>query len=92
MGPEPQKKTSTLQVNLNTILLTICVALSGWALKSIEDLKTQVAGEVPIVNANSSAIMGINEVNKDQSEKLSDALRRITVLETMQSDQKNKTN
>lgn len=88
---EPQKSTGSVQRNFNTILLAICVTLSGWALKSIEDLKTQLAGEVPIINANSSAIMSINEVDKDQTEKLGEVMQRLSIIETMQSDRsKNK--
>lgn len=90
MTPAPQKKIGNGQLNLNTFLLAICVGLSGWALKSIEELKTDLAGQIPIINANSSAIIGIDQVNKEQSEKLSDATRRITVLETIIADQSKK--
>jgi hypothetical protein len=82
---EPQKKTGNSQLNLNTILLTICMGLSGWVLWSINQLDSEIAGLIPIINVNSSAIQDINRVDKDQSEKLADALRRITVLETIQA-------
>lgn len=79
------------QLNLNTVLLTICVSLSGWALKSIEQLKEQVAGQTPLITANSSAIMGINVVQKEQSDKIGAIFIRITTIETEQTDKsKNK--
>lgn len=85
MTPAP-KKEGTGQLNLNTVLLTVCVALSGWALKSIEQLKEQVAGQTPIINANSNAIMGINGVQKEQSDKIGTIFIRMTTLETEQAD------
>ena len=87
---EPPKKTNNGQLNLNTILLTICMGLSGWVLWSINQLDSEIAGLIPIINVNSSAIQDINRVDKDQSEKLADALRRITVLETIQADRSHK--
>jgi len=87
----PPKRAGAGQLNLNTILLTICVGLSGWALKSIEDLKTQMAGQVPITSANSAAIIGINNVISDQSKTLIELSTRLTAVETKQSDQ-NKNN
>lgn len=86
MTPQPTKKMGNGQVNLNTILLTICVALSGWALKSIEELKTQLAGQIPVITANSSGITDINKVNREQSEKLEAMENRITTLEILQKD------
>jgi TolA-binding protein len=84
---EPVKRNVNGQLNLNTILLGICVTLSAWALKNIDDLKTQMAAETQIVNENSSAIMGINQVNKEQSQSIGELAKRITVLETIQADQ-----
>lgn len=89
MTPAP-KKEGNGQVNLNTILLTICVGLSAWALESIEQLKQQVAGQTPLINANSNAIMGINGVQKEQSDKIGALFIRLTTLETEQSDRVNK--
>lgn len=90
MTPVPKKEGSG-QLNLNTILLAICVGLSGWALESIEQLKQQVAGQIPLINANSNAIMGINGVQKEQSDKIGTLFIRMTTLETQQSDRsKNK--
>ena len=86
MTPQIQKKMKDGQVNLNTILLTICVGLSGWALKSIEDLKTELAGQIPIINANSSGISDINKVNKEQSETIEAIVNRVTTLEILQKD------
>ena len=87
---EPVKRPGNMQLNLNTWLLAICMGLSGWVLWSINELDEKIAGMIPLINVNSSAIEGINKVNADQTEKLSDALRRITVLETIQSDHSHK--
>lgn len=84
------KKIGSGQLNLNTVLLAICVGLSGWALKSIEQLKEQVAGQTPLINANSNAIMSINGVQKEQSDKIGTLYIRMTTLETQQSDRLNK--
>jgi hypothetical protein len=84
MIQQPKKETN-VQLNFNTILLTICMGLSGWVLWSINQLDAEIAGLIPLINVNSSAIQDINKVDKDQSEKLADALRRITVLETIQA-------
>jgi hypothetical protein len=93
MTPQPTKKMGNGQLNLNTVLLTICVGLSGWALKSIEDLKSQVAGQIPIITANSAGILDVNKVNREQSDKLEAAENRITTLEILQKDQnKNRKN
>jgi hypothetical protein len=81
----PKKEPRNVQLNLNTVLLTICMGLSGWVLWSINQLDQEIAGLIPLINVNSSAIQDINKIDKDQTEKLSDALRRITVLETIQS-------
>lgn len=86
MTPQPVKKMGNGQVNLNTVLLTICVGLSGWALKSIEDLKSQLAGQIPIITANSAGISDINKVNREQSDKLEAMENRITTLEILQKD------
>lgn len=83
---EPAKRSTNMQLNLNTWLLAICMGLSGWVLWSINALDEKIAGMMPLINVNSGAIEGINKVNADQTEKLSDALRRITILETKQSD------
>ena len=85
MTQEP-KRNGNIQLNLNSILLAICVSLSGWALKSIEELKSQVSGLVPQINANASAIMGINKVNQHHSDKLEDLSDRIIKLETIIQD------
>lgn len=79
-----------MQINLNTFLLTICVALSSWALKSINDLQRQLAGLVPIVNTQGTAIIGINAVNADQTDKIDDVSTRLTKLETIQLDHSHK--
>lgn len=86
MTPQPVKKMGNGQLNLNTVLLTITMGLSAWALKSIEQLKEQVAGQVPITTANSNAIMSINGVQAEQSNKIGILWNRVTVLETMQAD------
>lgn len=90
MTPAPQKRIGSGQLNLNTFLLAICVGLSGWALKSIEELKEQVAGQIPIINSNSSGIMSINGVNKEQSTQIESLSNRVTAIETKQSDSKTK--
>lgn len=87
MTPQPAKKMGNGQVNLNTVLLTICVGLSGWALKSLEDLKTELAGQIPIISANSAGILDINKVNREQSDKLEAMENRITTLEILEKDQ-----
>jgi hypothetical protein len=83
MTQEPPKRNGNVQLNLNTVLLAICVGLSSWALKSIEDLKTQMAGQVPIINANSAAIMNVNSLDKEQSDKLEAIDNRLTTLEAI---------
>lgn len=86
MTPQPVKKMGNGQLNLNTVLLTITMGLSGWALKNIEQLKEQVAGQVPITTANSNAIMSINSVQAEHSEKIGSVSNRVTILETIQAD------
>lgn len=82
---QSEKKEPNIQLNVNTILLTICMGLSGWVLYSINQLDEKIAGLIPIINVNSSAIEEVNKLDKDQTEKLANALQRITVLETIQS-------
>jgi hypothetical protein len=82
---QPQKKEPNIQLNVNTILLTICMGLSGWVLYSINQLDEKIAGLIPLINVNSSAIEEVNKLDKDQTEKLANALQRITVLETIQA-------
>lgn len=81
----PEHRIGRGQVNLNTVLLAVCVGLSGWALKSISDLQEQVSGIVPVVTANSSAIMSINQVNSSQTNRLEELANRLTKVETVQS-------
>lgn len=90
MTPQPVKKPGSIQLNLNTVLLTICVGLSSWALKSINDLQNQLSGLVPVVSTQGSAITGINAVNSEQTNKIDDISTRLTKLETIQLDRKNK--
>jgi hypothetical protein len=91
MAPEEtEEKAGTGQVNLNTVLLTICITLSGWALYSINQLDEKIAGMMPLININSSAVDGINKVNGEQSNKIENILNRLTAIETKQSDSKNK--
>jgi hypothetical protein len=82
---QSEKKEPNIQLNVNTILLTICMGLSGWVLYSINQLDEKIAGLIPIINVNSSAIQEVNKLDKDQTEKLANALQRITVLETIQA-------
>ena len=90
MTPQPQKdvpQKNNIQINLNTLLLTICVGLSTWGLKSINDLQKQLSGLVPVVSNNGSAIIGINAVNAEQTNKIDELSNRLTKVETIQSDQ-----
>lgn len=73
------------QLNLNTLLLAVCVGLSGWALKSIDDLQKQVASILPVISSNGAAISGINAVNADQTSQLDKLANRVTRLETLES-------
>ncbi len=81
-----RNKPTNIQVNLNTFLLAICVGLSSWALYSINQLDEQIAGMLPLINANATAVSGINAVNKEQSEKIEELSARLIKLETIQSD------
>lgn len=88
---EQPKRSINGQFNLNTVLLSGCLALSGWVLFSINQLDEKIAGMMPLINANSSAISSINEVDKEHSEKLEQLSIRLTQLETIQASQsKNK--
>jgi hypothetical protein len=91
---EPQesvpKRANNGQLNLNTWLLAICVGLSGWLLYSVNQLDSEVAGMMPLINQNASAIQGVNNVNSEQSKKIDDLLIRLTKLETIQADHSNK--
>jgi hypothetical protein len=86
MTQEPPKRNGNVQLNLNTLLLTICVGLSGWALYSINQLDQRVAAMMQMINGNSSAISDINKFDGKQSEKIEDILNRLTKLETIQAD------
>jgi len=87
---EPAKRANNGQLNLNTWLLAICVGLSGWLLYSVNQLDSEVAGMMPLINVNSSAIQGVNQVNAEQSRKIDDLLMRLTKVETIQADHSNK--
>jgi len=80
------KKNGNVQLNLNTILLTVCMTLSGWVLFSINQLDEKIAGMIPLINANSSAILDVNKVDAEQSMKIDDLSTRLTKLETMAAD------
>lgn len=82
---QPNKKNTNMQLNLNTWLLAICMGLSGWVLYSINQLDSEIAGILPLINTNSSSIQGINAVNKEQSEKLEQLSDRVIKLEILQS-------
>ena len=86
---EPQKRGNG-QLNLNTVLLGICVTLSGWALKSIEDLKEEIVAVSIKTDQNSTTIQGINNVILDQSKTIEQLSIRLTAIETKESDYKNK--
>lgn len=83
---QPVKKVTNVQLNLNTLLLTICMGLSGWVLWSINQLDSEISGIMPLINVNSKSIEDINRVDKDQSKELEDVLNRLTKLETMLMD------
>lgn len=83
-------KNNNMQLNLNTWLLAICMGLSGWVLYSINQLDSEIAGMMPLINMNSSAIQNINAVDKEQSEKLEQLADRIIKMETLQSNHSNK--
>lgn len=90
MTPQPQNKSGSGQLNLNTVLLSICVMLSGWALKSIDDLRVQVGKQGENTSQNSGDIIGIDKVLSDQSSIIHLLDIRINRLETQQIDRKNK--
>jgi hypothetical protein len=90
MTPEPPKRNGNMQTNLNTWLLAICMGLSSWVLYSINQLDAEIAGMIPLVNANSSAIQSVNAVDKEQSVSIEDIKNRLTKLETEQADHTNK--
>lgn len=73
-----------IQLNLNTVLLSICVGLSGWALKSIEDLKVAVSNQGIRITNNGAAIIGIDNVLSESYKKTDELEHRITILETIQ--------
>jgi uncharacterized coiled-coil protein SlyX len=87
---EPLKRGGNGQLNLNTVLLGICVTLSGWSLKSIVDLKEEIVAVRIKTDENSSTIMGINQVILDQSKTIEQLSIRLTTIETKESDSKNK--
>ena len=90
MIQEPAKRTTNLQLNLNTWLLTICLGLSSWVLYSINQLDEEIAGIMPLINANASAIESINTLDKEQSRKIEEMDTRLTKLETQQADHSSK--
>jgi hypothetical protein len=80
------KRNGNVQLNLNTILLAICMGLSGWVLFSINQLDEKLAGMMPLINANSTAILDVNKLDREQSQKIEDLSTRLTKLETMAAD------
>jgi len=62
------------------------MTLSGWVLFSINQLDEKIAGMIPLMNANSSAILDVNKVDAEQSRKIDDLSTRLTKLETMAAD------
>jgi hypothetical protein len=86
----PVKRSNNGQLNLNTWLLTACVALSGWVLYSINQLDEKIAGMMPLINVNATAIESVNKVDEDQTRRLDDISTRLTKLETQSDLQKGK--
>lgn len=87
---ETPKKATNAQLNLNTFLLATCVGLSGWALKSIEDLKVLAGRLTERIAHTESGILSENQVQQEQSEKIGVLFNRLTVVETIQSDHSHK--
>lgn len=81
-----KKAPGNMQLNVNTILLTICMGLSSWVLWSINQLDAQISSITTSINVNSKSIEDINTVDKDQSKELGDLFNRMTILETILSD------
>lgn len=79
-----------MQLNLNTWLLAICMGLSSWVLYSINQLDSEIAGLIPLINTNSSAVQNINNVDNDQTKKIDELYSRLIKLETIQSDHSHK--
>lgn len=83
----PPKKNGNGQLNLNTVLLSICMCLSGWVLFSINALDEKIAGMMPLINQNAAAILDVNKVDDEQTRKIDELSTRLTKLETIQADQ-----
>jgi hypothetical protein len=77
------------QLNLNTVLLAICISLSGWLLYSVNQLDEKIAGIEPAMNYNTNAIEEIKGVNNSRDERLYEMSTRLTRLEGLE-DNRNK--
>jgi hypothetical protein len=80
----PQIEKS-FQLNLNTILLGLCVSGIAWTLKSINDLDSRMAVQEVIVNADHEAIKDMNRVQEFRSRAYQDLMDRMLKLETLES-------
>ena len=72
---------ATFQANLNTVLLSLCVAGIGWTLKSINDLDSRMAAQEVNVSDVRDDIKSINDVNNDHSKAIQDLNGRLLKLE-----------
>lgn len=86
-----QRNSRNSQLNLNTLLLTGCLALSAWILYSINDLDQKISAQAVEVNGDHEAIYGNNGINKviiDQSKTIEEQNDRLIKLETLETERK----
>lgn len=80
--PQPEK---SFQLNLNTVLLGLCVSGIAWTLKSINDLDSRMAAQEVTVNADHEAIRDMNRVQESRSRAYQDISERLLKMETLES-------
>lgn len=90
MEQKPISKPSDLQKNVNTVLLTLCLMGISWILKEVNDLEVSQATQQVNIITNSNAISELQRRANDGGQIIQKMDIRLSRLETLQDDHKNK--
>lgn len=88
METRAQSQGGYVQRQVNTILLTGCLAGIVWTLKSIDELKSLTAAQQVMVNNNTAVIQDMKNVSNAQSIIIGKMDIRLSRVETIQDQQK----
>lgn len=90
MEPKPQVKSSDLQKNVNTVLLTLCLMGIGWICKEVNDLEVGQATQQVTITANSNAISELQRRANDGGQIIQKMDIRLSRVETIWDEQVSK--